>query len=233
MSGVWVAIRIVIGRGFESCAVAACTRLAGLSSVVLPGALHKRCNQRRPLQAPEEEAQSGLYTTRYERKLHTEAKMGVPFETLIPFAIMLTMFGITGAGLSKVRAMQNGGKRGRHSVDQWDSVRHSPNPSIDDGRTNSPSANDGPRQAVNRLSSWPNRQCHCAAGLRVEQPMEVGEAIPLNRPQEVNTTARDNKMYIFESIKNKTKPSMYQVSVVIVGKNLGLEPMAGRATFNA
>ncbi|OBT57994.1 hypothetical protein VE04_01992 [Pseudogymnoascus sp. 24MN13] len=47
--------------------------------------------------------------------------MGVPFETLIPFAIMLTMFGITGAGLSKVRAMQNGGKRGRHSVDQWDS----------------------------------------------------------------------------------------------------------------
>ncbi|OBT73718.1 hypothetical protein VF21_07182 [Pseudogymnoascus sp. 05NY08] len=36
--------------------------------------------------------------------------MGVPFETLIPFAIMLTMFGITGAGLSKVRAMQNGGK---------------------------------------------------------------------------------------------------------------------------
>lgn len=62
---------------------------------------------------------------------------------------------------------------------------------------------------------------------------EVGEAIPLNRPQEVNTTARDNKMYIFESIKTKTKPSMYQVSVVIVGKNLGLEPMAGRATFNA
>ncbi|KFZ15047.1 hypothetical protein V501_02903 [Pseudogymnoascus sp. VKM F-4519 (FW-2642)] len=89
--------------------------------VVLPGALRKRCNQRRPLQAPEEEVQSGLYTTRYERKLHTKATMGVPFETLIPFAIMLTMFGITGAGLSKVRAMQNGGKRGRHSVDQWDS----------------------------------------------------------------------------------------------------------------
>ncbi|KFY78847.1 hypothetical protein V499_02092 [Pseudogymnoascus sp. VKM F-103] len=75
--------------------------------VVLPGALRKRCNQRRPLQAPEKEVQSGLYTTRYERKLHTEATMGVPFETLIPFAIMLTMFGITGAGLSKVRAMQN------------------------------------------------------------------------------------------------------------------------------
>ncbi|KFY34060.1 hypothetical protein V494_07093 [Pseudogymnoascus sp. VKM F-4513 (FW-928)] len=108
--------------------------------MVLPGALRKRCNQRHPLQASEEEVQSGLYTTRYERKLQTEATMGVPFETLIPFAIMLTMFGVTGAGLSKVRAMQNGGKRGRHSVDQWDSVRHSPNPSIDEGKTNNPLA---------------------------------------------------------------------------------------------
>jgi hypothetical protein len=32
------------------------------------------------------------------------------------------MFGITGAGLSKVKHMQNGGKRARHSVDQWDRV---------------------------------------------------------------------------------------------------------------
>jgi hypothetical protein len=29
-------------------------------------------------------------------------------------------FGITGAGLSKIRNIQNGGKRARHSVDQWD-----------------------------------------------------------------------------------------------------------------
>ncbi|KAK4956910.1 hypothetical protein LTR66_008188 [Elasticomyces elasticus] len=46
--------------------------------------------------------------------------MGVPFEALIPYAIILGMFGFTGAGLSKVRHMQNGGKRARHSVDQWD-----------------------------------------------------------------------------------------------------------------
>ncbi|QSZ30787.1 hypothetical protein DSL72_000345 [Monilinia vaccinii-corymbosi] len=46
--------------------------------------------------------------------------MGVPFEALLPYAIMLSMFGITGAGLSTVRAMQNGGKRGRHSLDAWD-----------------------------------------------------------------------------------------------------------------
>jgi hypothetical protein len=35
------------------------------------------------------------------------------------------MFGITGAGLSKIRNMQNGGKRARHSIDQWDRVRTS------------------------------------------------------------------------------------------------------------
>ncbi|KIM96298.1 hypothetical protein OIDMADRAFT_20731 [Oidiodendron maius Zn] len=46
--------------------------------------------------------------------------MGVPFEALIPFGIMLGMFGVTGAGLSKIRHMQNGGKRARHSLDQWD-----------------------------------------------------------------------------------------------------------------
>ncbi|KFY50004.1 hypothetical protein V496_09661 [Pseudogymnoascus sp. VKM F-4515 (FW-2607)] len=121
MSGVGIVIRIVAGRGFESCAVAACARLwlgCRLWCCRVPY-VSDAINDVR-LQAPEEEAQSGLYTTRYERKLHTEATMGVPFETLIPFAIMLTMFGITGAGLSKVRAMQNGGKRGRHSVDQWD-----------------------------------------------------------------------------------------------------------------
>ncbi|EKD20354.1 small secreted protein [Drepanopeziza brunnea f. sp. 'multigermtubi' MB_m1] len=48
--------------------------------------------------------------------------MGVPFEALIPYGIMLAMFGITGAGMSKIRHMQNGGKRGRHSVDQWDKI---------------------------------------------------------------------------------------------------------------
>lgn len=32
------------------------------------------------------------------------------------------MFGATGAGLAKIRHMQNGGKRARHSVDQWDKV---------------------------------------------------------------------------------------------------------------
>lgn len=33
------------------------------------------------------------------------------------------MFGATGAGMSKIKHMQNGGKRQRRSIDQWDRVR--------------------------------------------------------------------------------------------------------------
>ncbi|KAJ9634598.1 hypothetical protein H2199_008881 [Coniosporium tulheliwenetii] len=54
--------------------------------------------------------------------------MGVPFEALLPYAIMLGMFGFTGAALSKIRHMQNGGKRARHSIDQWDRVCRTPDP---------------------------------------------------------------------------------------------------------
>lgn len=32
------------------------------------------------------------------------------------------MFGVTGAGMSKIKNMQNGGKRARRSIDQWDRV---------------------------------------------------------------------------------------------------------------
>ncbi|KAK2075123.1 hypothetical protein P8C59_009275 [Phyllachora maydis] len=46
--------------------------------------------------------------------------MPVPFETLIPYGIIIAMFGVTGAGLSKIKHMQNGGKRARRSLDQWD-----------------------------------------------------------------------------------------------------------------
>ncbi|KAK1759659.1 hypothetical protein QBC47DRAFT_372707 [Echria macrotheca] len=48
--------------------------------------------------------------------------MPVPFETLIPYGIIVAMFGVTGAGLSKIRNMQNGGKRQRRGIDQWDKV---------------------------------------------------------------------------------------------------------------
>ncbi|KAK3724769.1 hypothetical protein LTR37_000817 [Vermiconidia calcicola] len=46
--------------------------------------------------------------------------MGIPFEALIPYGVMLGMFAVSGAALSKIRHMQNGDKRPRHSVDAWD-----------------------------------------------------------------------------------------------------------------
>ncbi|KAK1774475.1 hypothetical protein QBC45DRAFT_454686 [Copromyces sp. CBS 386.78] len=46
--------------------------------------------------------------------------MPVPFEALIPYAIIVTMFGVTGAGLSAIKTMQNGGKKARWSLDTWD-----------------------------------------------------------------------------------------------------------------
>ena len=67
------------------------------------------------------------------------SKMGVPFEALIPYGVMLgvsfsptplsqsiltvsQMFAFSGGALSKLRHMQNGGKRARYSIDQWDRV---------------------------------------------------------------------------------------------------------------
>ncbi|OAQ78753.1 hypothetical protein VFPBJ_06874 [Purpureocillium lilacinum] len=46
--------------------------------------------------------------------------MPVPFETLLPYAIMIGMFGVTGTGLAAVKTWRNEGKRPRYSLDQWD-----------------------------------------------------------------------------------------------------------------
>ncbi|KAG8426364.1 hypothetical protein J3459_008203 [Metarhizium acridum] len=48
------------------------------------------------------------------------SKMPVPFETLLPYAIMIGMFGVTGTGLAVVKTWRNEGKRPRYSLDQWD-----------------------------------------------------------------------------------------------------------------
>jgi hypothetical protein len=47
----------------------------------------------------------------------------------------MQMFGASGAGLSKIRHMQNGGKRARHSVDQWDRVSLA-SPELNDPKEN-------------------------------------------------------------------------------------------------
>ncbi|ROT43340.1 hypothetical protein SODALDRAFT_36727 [Sodiomyces alkalinus F11] len=46
--------------------------------------------------------------------------MPVPFEALIPYGIIIAMFGITGTGLAIVKGIENGGKKPRFGLDQWD-----------------------------------------------------------------------------------------------------------------
>ncbi|CEJ90984.1 hypothetical protein VHEMI06732 [[Torrubiella] hemipterigena] len=46
--------------------------------------------------------------------------MPVPFETLLPYAIMIGMFGATGAGMTAFKKWQNEGLMPRYSLDQWD-----------------------------------------------------------------------------------------------------------------
>ncbi|KAK7553587.1 hypothetical protein IWX50DRAFT_621947 [Phyllosticta citricarpa] len=48
--------------------------------------------------------------------------MGVPFEALLPYGIIIGMFGLTSFGLGQVRRIQNGGKNWRYGVDKWDKV---------------------------------------------------------------------------------------------------------------
>ncbi|KAB8074131.1 hypothetical protein BDV29DRAFT_127292 [Aspergillus leporis] len=46
--------------------------------------------------------------------------MGVPFEALIPYGIIVGMFGVTGVGLTAVKYLSNDGKKARWNRDLWD-----------------------------------------------------------------------------------------------------------------
>ncbi|KAI2790556.1 hypothetical protein POX_d06076 [Penicillium oxalicum] len=59
--------------------------------------------------------------------------MGVPFEALLPYAIITGMFGVTGAGLYVVKRFANDGKKPRWNRDLWDRVSV-PTPFVDCGR---------------------------------------------------------------------------------------------------
>ncbi|KAE8133410.1 hypothetical protein BDV38DRAFT_186079 [Aspergillus pseudotamarii] len=48
--------------------------------------------------------------------------MGVPFEALIPYGIIVGMFGVTGVGLTAVKWLGNEGKKARWNRDLWDRV---------------------------------------------------------------------------------------------------------------
>ncbi|KAJ5138812.1 uncharacterized protein N7515_003660 [Penicillium bovifimosum] len=46
--------------------------------------------------------------------------MGVPFEALLPYGIIIGMFGVTGYGLHYVKRFANDGKKARWNRDLWD-----------------------------------------------------------------------------------------------------------------
>jgi hypothetical protein len=46
--------------------------------------------------------------------------MGVPFEALLPYGIILGMFGLSGYGISFVKGFANDGKKARWNRDLWD-----------------------------------------------------------------------------------------------------------------
>jgi len=46
--------------------------------------------------------------------------MGLPFESLLPYGIIVVMFGISGGAVSGLRHWQNDFNRGRHGIDAWD-----------------------------------------------------------------------------------------------------------------
>ncbi|KAK6457114.1 uncharacterized protein RJT20DRAFT_127251 [Scheffersomyces xylosifermentans] len=46
--------------------------------------------------------------------------MPVPFEGLLPYAIMTAFFGLAGHGVGFVRYWDNGWKKDRFDLDQWD-----------------------------------------------------------------------------------------------------------------
>lgn len=48
--------------------------------------------------------------------------MPVPFEALLPYGIVVVMFGVSGASLSWIRNFADGGRRPRHGMDAWDRV---------------------------------------------------------------------------------------------------------------
>ncbi|CUS15310.1 unnamed protein product, partial [Tuber aestivum] len=59
--------------------------------------------------------------------------MAIPFEALLPYAIMVGMFGVSGVGLVVVKRLKNEGKNPRYNLDVWDRSIITPNIRTDVG----------------------------------------------------------------------------------------------------
>ncbi|KAG6032369.1 hypothetical protein E4U41_007232 [Claviceps citrina] len=109
--------------------------------------------------------------------------MPVPFETLLPYAIMIGMFGITGTGLAVVKTWRNEGKRPRYSLDQWD--RQSKRLAfrgtrIPEWKLTESCKSDGTRPQTHRNTARADSKARSTPRLRIQQWLEVGKTIHLN-----------------------------------------------------
>ncbi|KOS38048.1 hypothetical protein ACN38_g11148 [Penicillium nordicum] len=85
--------------------------------------------------------------------------MGVPFEALLPYGIIITMFGVSGYGLHYVKRFANDGKKARWNQDLWDRQ-----------------SDDGERSAHHRVIPRAVQQPQSAHWIRSQQPMEDRES---------------------------------------------------------
>ncbi|KUM61791.1 hypothetical protein ACN42_g5314 [Penicillium freii] len=85
--------------------------------------------------------------------------MGVPFEALLPYGIIMTMFGVTGYGLHYVKRFANDGKKARWNQDLWDRQ-----------------SDDGERSAHHGVIPRAVQQPQSAHRIRSQQPMEDRES---------------------------------------------------------
>lgn len=98
--------------------------------------------------------------------------MPVPFEALLPFGIIVTMFTVAGGGMAFLRTLSNDGKPTRHNLDVWDRQSKS------QPQTSPLTPSDGARPAPDRLPARTDRRAHRAQGVQPQLAMEAGEAFP-------------------------------------------------------
>ncbi|KAK9550074.1 hypothetical protein V6Z79_007954 [Aspergillus fumigatus] len=109
--------------------------------------------------------------------------MGVPFEALIPYGIIIAMFGVTGAGLTAAKYFGNEGKKARWNKDLWDRCVTYRLQCLQYSFLFAQSRlrkltiyichSDGKRLENHRNFTRPVRQCRSTKGIRCQQPMEA------------------------------------------------------------
>lgn len=102
------------------------------------------------------------------------------------------MFGFSGAGLAKIRHMQNGGKRARHSIDQWD--RQSAYTSVGARALAHMIGSDGSGQEVDRIFTRAIGQGGRTSRFRTEQSLAGKRRCPYGSHPFVDSKQAEKRM---------------------------------------